>query len=138
MRKKWPEGGCRTPPSPFVNETSLWLLERGLCDPETAAEYVGRKLLSPEAFAQARKEYQRATANYAPAHHAGFTLRKPNECALLEIWHIGYGPNITYGLCVADSNPFWTDPADRQPLIVRYGFPPGELTELPGACAPQR
>ena len=80
-----------------------WLLERGLCDPETAAEYIGHKLLSPEAFAQARKEYQRATANYAPAHHAGFTLRKPNECSLLEIWHIGFGPNITYGLCVADS-----------------------------------
>jgi hypothetical protein len=92
----------------------------------------GRKLLSPEAFAQARKECQRATANYAPAHHAGFTLRKPNECALLEIWHIGYGPNITYGLCVADSNPFWTDPADRQPLIVRYGFPPGQQIEYPG------
>jgi len=33
-----------------------------------------------------------------------FTLRKPDERALLEIWHIGYGPNITYGLCVADPN----------------------------------
>jgi hypothetical protein len=33
-----------------------WLLERGPCDAETAAEYVGRKLLSKEAFAQARKE----------------------------------------------------------------------------------
>jgi hypothetical protein len=67
-----------------------------------------------------------------------FTLCKPNEGALLEIWHIGYGPNITYGLCVADPNLYWTTQADRQPLIVRYGFPPGELTELPGACAPQR
>ena len=81
-----------------------WLLERGLCDPETAAEYVGRKLLSPEAFAQARKEYQRATANYAPPYHAGFTLRKPDERALLEIWHIGYGPNVSYGLCVTHPN----------------------------------
>jgi hypothetical protein len=72
-------------------------LERGLCDPETAAEYVGRKLLSSEAFAQARKEYQGATANYAPPYHAGFTLRKPDERALLEIWHIGYGPNVSYG-----------------------------------------
>ena len=109
-----------------------WLLERVLCDPETAAEYVGRKLLLPDAIAQARKQYQRATANYAPAHHAGFTLRKPNESALLEIWHIGYGPNITYGLCVADSNPFWTAPADRQRLIVRYGFPLGQQIECPG------
>ena len=61
-----------------------WLLERGLCDPETAAEYVGRKLLSPEAFAQARKEYQRATANYAPPYQPPFTLRKPDESPLLE------------------------------------------------------
>ena len=78
MRKKWPEGGCRTPPSPFVNETSLWLLERGLCDPETAAEYVGRKLLSPEAFAQARKEYQRATGNSSDRrrYHSSFAARK--------------------------------------------------------------
>lgn len=29
-----------------------WLLERGLCDPLTAAEYSGRKLLSPETFAR--------------------------------------------------------------------------------------
>ena len=35
-----------------------WLLERGLCDPELAALYLGRKLLSKEAFAQAGKEYQ--------------------------------------------------------------------------------
>ena len=33
-----------------------WFLERGLCDPELAAEYLGRKLLSKGAFAQARKE----------------------------------------------------------------------------------
>src|SRR5215468_10425769 len=103
------------------------LLERGLCDPETAAEYVGRNLLSPEAFAKARQEYQRATANYAPAHHAGFTQPKPDESPLLEIWHIGFGPNVSYGLCVADPNPMWSDPAEPQPLIVRYGFPPGEL-----------
>jgi hypothetical protein len=61
-----------------------------------------------------------------------FTLRKPDERALLEIWHIGYGPNITYGLCVADPNLYWTDLASRQPLIVRYGFPPGELIDRPG------
>ena len=61
-----------------------------------------------------------------------FTLRKPDERALLEIWHIGYGPNITYGLCVADPNLYWTDLADRQPLIVRYGFPPGEPIDCPG------
>jgi hypothetical protein len=33
---------------------------------------------------------------------------------------------------VADSSPFWTEPADRQPLIVRYGFPPGQQIECPG------
>lgn len=66
-----------------------WLANHGLCDPETGAEYVGRKLLSPKVFARARQEYQRATANYAPAYHAGFTLRKPQERALLEFWHIG-------------------------------------------------
>jgi hypothetical protein len=103
-----------------------------LCDPESAAEYVGRKLLSKETFAQARKEYQRATANYAPPYHASFTLRKPNERALLEIWHIGYGPNVSYGLCVTDPNLYWSDPAERRPLIVRYGFPPGEQIECPG------
>jgi hypothetical protein len=64
--------------------------------------------------------------------HAGFTLRRPHERALLEIWHIGYGPNVSYGLCVTDPNLYWTDPAERQPLIVRYGFPPGEQIECPG------
>jgi hypothetical protein len=33
-----------------------------------------------------------------------FTLRKANERALLEIWHIGFGSNISYGMCVADPN----------------------------------
>jgi len=61
-----------------------------------------------------------------------FTLRKPDERALLEICHIGYGPNVTYGLCVGDPNLYWTDLADRQPLIIRYGFPPGELIDRPG------
>jgi len=61
-----------------------------------------------------------------------FTLCKANEGALLEIWHIGYGPNITYGLCVVDPNLYWTDLAERQPLIVRYGFPPGQQIECPG------
>jgi hypothetical protein len=61
-----------------------------------------------------------------------FTLRKPGERPLLEIWHIGYGPNVSYGLCVTDPNLYWTDPAERQPLIVRCGFPPGEQIECPG------
>jgi hypothetical protein len=41
-----------------------WLAARGLCDPESAAEHVWPPCASPEAFAQARNEYQRATANY--------------------------------------------------------------------------
>ena len=118
---------------PFSRRGHLeWLAERGLCDPQTGAEYVGRKLLSQELFAQARQEYQRVIANYALPLHAGFTLRKPDEYALLEIWHIGYGPNVSYGLCVTDPNLFWSDPAERQPLIVRYGFPPGERIDSPG------
>jgi hypothetical protein len=73
---------------------------------ETAAEDVGRELLSKETFAQARKEYQPATGNYAPPYHAGFTLRKPNERALLKIWHIGFGPKhfLWHCMCVADPN----------------------------------
>ena len=43
-----------------------WLASHGLYDPETAAGYVGRKLFSREVFAHARREYQRASANYAP------------------------------------------------------------------------
>jgi hypothetical protein len=100
---------------PFSRPRPLeWLASRGLCDPEIAAEYVGRKLLSKEAFSQARKEYQRATANYASPYHAGFTLHKPDERPLLEILHIGFGPNISYGMCAADPNPYWSDPADQQ------------------------
>jgi hypothetical protein len=87
---------------PFARPRELqWLVSRGLRDPQTAAEYVGRKLLSKEAFAQARKEYQRATANYASAHCpeflGKFTVRKPDEYPLLEIWHLGLGPNISDG-----------------------------------------
>jgi hypothetical protein len=68
---------------PFSRPGHLnWLAALGLCDPETAAEYVGRKLLSHELFARARKEYQEVTRNCAPAHHAGFTLRKPDEGAV--------------------------------------------------------
>jgi len=36
-----------------------------------------------------------------------FTLRKPGERPLLEIWHIGYGPNISYGICVAETPRAW-------------------------------
>ena len=36
-----------------------------------------------------------------------FTLRKPGERPLLEIWHIGYGPNISYGICVAEPPRAW-------------------------------
>ena len=68
---------------PFKRPGHLnWLAAHGLCYPETAAEYVGRKLLSHELFARARKEYQEVTRNCAPAHHAGFTLRKPDEGAV--------------------------------------------------------
>jgi hypothetical protein len=33
-----------------------WLLERGLCDPETAAEYVGRNRTAPSTTFQAMAE----------------------------------------------------------------------------------
>jgi hypothetical protein len=33
---------------------------------------------------------------------------------------------------VSDPNLYWTDPGDRQPLIVRCGFPPGQQVECPG------
>jgi hypothetical protein len=61
-----------------------------------------------------------------------FTLGKPDERALLEIWHIGSGPNITYGICVIDPNLYWSTPADQQPLIVRCGYPPGYPLDPPG------
>jgi hypothetical protein len=115
-----------------------WLASRGLCDPQMGAEYVGRKLLSQEAFAQARKEYVRATCNYASVHYpeyiGRFTVRKPNEYPLLEIWHLGLGPNISYGYCVA-ARPrvLGTDDVDgpgRPPLLVRHGAALGtETTE---------
>jgi hypothetical protein len=102
---------------PFSRPRQLeWLASRGLCDPQTGAKYVSRKLLSQEVFARARKEFERATANYASTYHAGFTLRKPDERHLLNIWPIGFAPNISYGMCVADPNPYWSDPADQQPL----------------------
>ena len=76
---------------PFSRPRQLeWLASRGLCDPQTGAKYVSRKLLSQEVFAQARKEFERATANYASPYHAGFTLRKPDERHLLNIWPIGF------------------------------------------------
>jgi hypothetical protein len=108
-----------------------WLASRGLCNPETAAEYVGRKLLSHEVFAQARNEYERVTVNYAPVHYprflGKFTMRKPDEYPLLEIWHLGLGPNVSYGALVA-AHPRAPGTelgnADKQqPLLVRYGFP---------------
>jgi hypothetical protein len=66
---------------PFKRPGHLnWLAAHGLCYPETAAEYVGRELLSQELFARARKEYQEVTRNYAPAYYPDFlgkfTLRK--------------------------------------------------------------
>jgi hypothetical protein len=42
--------------------------------------------------------------DYPHARNQPFTLRKSGERALLEFWHIGYGPDISYGLCVADPN----------------------------------
>jgi hypothetical protein len=125
-----------------------WLLERGLCDPETAAEYVGRKLLSQEVFAQARQEYKRVTANYTPPYHAPFTRRKPDERALLEIWHISYGPNVSYLLCVTDPNLLLersSRAAARSGRIlrlsclacrknIRLGHPKEPLSIFPHAC----
>src|SRR5215469_8591397 len=58
-----------------------------------------------------------------------FTLRKPGERPLLEIWHIGYGPNISYGICVAEPPRAWESDQgfepSQQPLVVRCGYPPG-------------
>jgi len=85
-----------------ADDGSLGSWSAGYAIPRRLPNTSAANLLSPEAFAKARQEYQRATANYAPPYHAGFTLHKPDERALLEIWHIGYGPHITCGLCVAD------------------------------------
>jgi hypothetical protein len=118
---------------PFARPRELeWLASRGLCDPQTAAEYVGRKLLSREAFAQACQEYQHATANYASAHPpeflGKFTVRKPNEYPLLEIWHLGLGPNFSDGYCVVP-RPRTQEALDgyagQPPLLVCYGAPHG-------------
>ena len=107
-----------------------WLACRGLCDPETAAEYVGRKLLSQEAFRQARQECEQATANYASAHYPQFldkfTVRKPDEYPPLEIWHLGLGPNVSDGYCVVPRpRAQLTEDAGHQPWLVRYGTPHG-------------
>ena len=61
-----------------------------------------------------------------------FTLRKPDERSLLEIWHIGYELNISYGICVIDPSLYWSNPADQQPLVVRCGYPPGCPLAPPG------
>jgi hypothetical protein len=104
---------------PFARPRELeWLASRGFCDPQTASEYVGRKLFSRQVFAQARKEYQRATANYASAHYpeslGKFTVRKPDEYPLLEIWHLGLGPNVSDDYCVVPrSKAQLTDDARR-------------------------
>lgn len=98
-----------------------WLARRGLCDPETAAEYVGRKLLSQEAFRQARQECEQATANYASAHYPQFldkfTVRKPDEYPLLEIWHLGLGPNV-FGRLLRRSSPQGTTNRGRRPSAM--------------------
>lgn len=48
--------------------------------------------------------------------------------SLLEFWHIGLGPNVTYGALVASRRTagraeLLAD-SGRQSLIVRYGYPP--------------
>jgi len=52
------------------------------------------------------------------------TLRKPGERPLLEIWHIGYGPNISYGICVAEPPRTWGSDQEfepsQQPLVGCY------------------
>jgi hypothetical protein len=51
---------------------------------------------------------------YPQARNPPFTLRKTREHALLEFWHIGCGPNITYGFCVAEPNLDWLGGAIQQ------------------------
>jgi hypothetical protein len=103
--------------------------------PKLGAEYVARKLPSQETFAQARKEFERATWNYAsirpPDDIGRFTVRRPDEYPLLEIWHLGLGPNISGGYCVAPRPRAWwndnSEAAEEQPLLVRHGAPPSTV-----------
>ena len=56
---------------------------------------------------------------------------------MLEIWHIGYGPNISYGICVAEAPRVWGTDNElgpgQQPLVVRCGYPPGYPLAPPDA-----
>jgi hypothetical protein len=105
-----------------------WLATRGMCDPKSAAEYVGRKLLNQELFMCACQEFERATASRAYADHSDkFTIHKPDEYPLLEIWYRGFGPNDSFAVLVASPpRPSKAKPnslGNKPSLVVRYGYP---------------
>jgi hypothetical protein len=66
----------------------------------------------------------------------GFYASQAGERALLEIWHIGYGPNISSGICVAEPPRAWGTDNELEPgqqaLVVRCGYPPGYPLAPPG------
>jgi hypothetical protein len=83
-------------------ESLEWLAERGLCSLSDAIEYF-------ESQSVPASKYARITRNYVPVYHEDlllpvrFTVCKPEEYPLLEIWQRGYGPNISHCFAVVTS-----------------------------------
>jgi hypothetical protein len=75
-------------------------------------------------------EYKRVTRNYVEESRLGldtcrFTVCRPNERPLLEIWNYGHGPNSSQGWAVIH--------ADETHYLVRVGPPRSLRFHLPGA-----
>lgn len=77
-------------------------------------------------------EYARITCNYVPVYHEDlllpmrFTVCRPEEYPLLEIWQHGYGPNTSHGFAVVRQKDF---------LLVRHSYPRGYQQDCPWAIA---
>jgi hypothetical protein len=71
----------------YRREQLQWLADRGLCSWSEAVEYFAGPFVP-------QPEYERVMRNYAPVNcGARFTVCRPNERPLLEIWKCGHGPN---------------------------------------------
>jgi hypothetical protein len=95
----------------YRREELQWLADRGLCSWSEAVEYFTGPFVP-------QPEYERVMRNYVEeGPGARFTIRRPNERPLLEIWKCGHGPNSSQGWAVVY--------AGETHYLVRVGPPRG-------------
>jgi hypothetical protein len=123
----------------YRREELQWLADRGLCSWSEAVEYFAGPFVP-------QPEYERITRNYVDeGPGARFTVCRPDERPLLEIWKCGHGPNSSQGWAVVHAKKDRSENGephvgvsvyvDETHYLVRVGPPQGYQFHRPGAVS---